>query len=109
MLDFVTFIHRIKAEADRLQAEGLGIDEAYVRAHDAILMATAEGEDVSPFEAQLLNTIEQLSQNGRPVRTVRLSAALNGADTWKLWYHLAKLRRRGLVSNQGKSGWLVSA
>lgn len=112
MSDYVLISRdRLRKEAKRIiEAEpDLGLEAAYDRAHARLSMQVCEADAVSPFEETLINAIKELSPTGAPVRTVRLSTALNGADTWKLWYHLRNLRERGLVTNHGKSGWVIAA
>jgi predicted MarR family transcription regulator len=106
---------RIKDEADRLLAaeSGLNRESAYQKAIASVVMTAAEEQAVTPFEARLLDRLDQAVRmgGGRPVATKRLAAELGGMDIWNIWYHLRRLEERGLVHRpEGpKSGWAVAA
>lgn len=94
------------AEAARLIAEGMPIRDAYREAIVTVIMVAIEGKKVDPFEVRLIETIRKLGYDGRPVPSTRLGVEL-GLSTWAVWYHCSDLRRRGLVDNIGKRGWVA--
>jgi hypothetical protein len=117
MIDFDlhVLLGRIKDEADRLMAAESGLDReaAYQKAIASVVMTAAEEQAVTPFEARLLDQLDQAVRTGggRPVATKRLAVELGGMDIWNIWYHLKRLEERGLVHRpEGpKSGWAVAA
>lgn len=101
----------IKEEADRLQDDGVDIDTAYTLAVGIIAKRLAEGLAVTPFEARLLQLIEDITRHngGSPASTTQIAVELGGKSRFTVYHHLSKLEERGLLCRpQGeKSGWAL--
>ena len=93
----------ILSTGDRLADYSLAIDQ--------VIMRNAEALELTPFEARILDVLDNLSPNdiARPVATKRLATEL-GIDYFALHYHMRKLESRGLVRRPHgqRSGWKVA-
>lgn len=113
--DLRLLLENIRQEARRLQADGMDEDDAWSRAVDAIIRATAEAQDLSPFEARIISELDEASRDigGKPVQTSILADRLGVSSRFAMYGYLRKLERLGFVhrpmGRKSKAGWRVAA
>lgn len=107
-MEFLEFLALVRKTARQFQKDGLHLEDAYCQAVLRCFITTAEGQDVSPFEARLLAQIRRARRmnGGDPVTTTQIAVAMGMADP-TVRYHLRKLKKRGLVYHPAgpRQGW----
>jgi DNA-binding transcriptional ArsR family regulator len=108
-------LENIRAEIERMVADGVDRAEAEHLAPPAVLSRMAYAQTLDPFEVRILSELEQAERDlgGKPVPTTAIATRVGVASRFTMYSYLRSLEQRGLVhrpfGRKSKAGWRVAA